>query len=499
MSTTIWSDLLSSALVGTDRRRVALPGGAGPLAGVLRSADPDSGGELDPDGLLAAAAVVTVARRAGQAPARPQPPVPAVAETAPQAPAGAQERLGQLLSGPDGELDRSTARELAAEWLRIAEARGMIAAPRLLVALLELGCAESSLRPLIRSVGGARLAWLCVAGPGRWAWAAEAAPSVQRPDWDTGRIGERARYLGELRAADPAAGRDLLLEAWPQEKAADLAVLVDVCRAGLGPDDEPWLEKALDDRRGQVREAAARLLGVLPGSAYRQRMADRALACVTVGHRRLEVRPPAECDAAMRRDGIVAKPPQGTGERAHWLRQVIGAAPLECWSAYDDRPEALLSRKVGDDWGQVLRQSLARAAIAQHDARWAAALFRAGFGTNDMGVYRELAGVLPAGELAELVAAQIRRSVDASVRLLDALPRPWAAPVAEAVLDCLPDAERRRSGWWQLLRHAEFGFDPAYAGRVQALADALPPTDQQLLARFTTILQIRHDIHQEFA
>ena len=40
-------------------------------------------------------------------------------------------------------------------------------------------------------------------------------------------------------------------------------------------------------------------------------------ACAT--ERRVLVRPPVECDAAMRRDGIEVKPPPGTGERAWWL------------------------------------------------------------------------------------------------------------------------------------------------------------------------------------
>ncbi|GIF99063.1 DUF5691 domain-containing protein [Catellatospora citrea] len=493
MSNSIWSDLMSSALVGTDRRRLVLPGTDGPLAGVLSAL----GTELDPDGLLSAAGAVTVARRAGQAAARPQRPEPAAAETDPYAPVAAQQRLAALLSGGDAEIDRTTARELAAEWLRVAAKRGLLAGPAILVALLDLGSSDSSVRASVRAVGGTRLGWLALQGPGRWAWAVQQEETAQPSDWDTGRAADRVRYLGELRARDAAAGRDLLLEAWPQEKASDLAALIAACGAGLGPDDEPWLEKALDDRRAQVREAAARLLGVLPGSAYRQRMADRALACVHVADRRLVATAPTECDDAMRRDGISVKPPPSVGERTHWLRQIIEYAPLDCWTAYDQTPAGLLSRKFDDTWGPVLRAGLTRAAITQRHGAWAAVLILDGIGRRDMNELRELAAVMPEPDLAELIAAQLRRKVDAVVRFLDVLPQPWAAPVADAVLECLADAERRRSGWWQLLRHAEWGFDPAYAPRVRALHDSLPIPDQQLLARFTTMLQIRHDIHQE--
>ncbi|GAA1406891.1 DUF5691 domain-containing protein [Catellatospora coxensis] len=495
MSTSIWSDLMSSALVGTDRRRPVLSGLDGPPAGTLSPI----GTELDPDGLLSAAAAVTVTRRAGQVPARTQRPDPATAETAPYASAAAQQRLAALLSGGDAELDRTTTRDLAGEWLRIAAGRGLLAEPGLLVALLDLGSSDSSVRPVVRAVGGTRLGWLALQGPGRWAWAVQPEDAAQPADWDTGRAADRVRYLGELRARDAAAGRDLLLEAWPQEKAADLAALIAACGAGLGPDDEPWLEKALDDRRAQIREAAARLLAVLPGSAWRQRMAERALACVHVAARKLVATAPTECDESMRRDGISVKPPQSVGERTHWFRQIIEYAPLDCWTAFDETPAGLLSRKFDDTWGHVLRAGLNRAAITQRDGAWAAVLIHEGLGRRDMNELRELAAVMPEQDLAELIAAQLRREVDIATRLLDVLPTPWAAPVPEAVLECLADTQRRRSGWWQLLRHAEWGFDPAYAPQARALHDSLPIPDQQLLVRFITMLQIRHDIHQELS
>ncbi|MDI1462170.1 DUF5691 domain-containing protein [Catellatospora sp. KI3] len=491
-TTALWPQLLSSALVGTDRR----PCAPDAVPQVLAEAVP--AGPLDPDGLLTAAAVVTVARRAGQRPAQVEAPAPAPAETARYAPAAAQQRLGRLLSGSEAELDRQVQHELLGEWLRLAAGRDLLAAPQHLVALLEQ--ADSSQRQLVRAVGGARLQWLCAEGLGRWSWAMtapEAAPGAE--DWETGRIEARAAHLARLRGTDPAAGRDLLAEAWPQEKAADLAALIEACATGLGLDDEPWLEKALDDRRTQIREAAARLLGQLPGSAYRQRMADRALACVeAVKARRLEVTPPAECDAGMRRDGIVAKPPTGTGERAHWLAQIIAAAPLDCWAAIDADPAAVLNRKASDDWGPVVRKGLARAAVAQRDGGWAKALLYAGF-TDAGELHAQLVAVLPPDELAETVARHLRRNVDSGVRLLPALPDIWPAVVCEAVLEALRDRERSSGLRYQLLRRAETGLDPAYAPRLAALLDDVPQLHVQVLARLHTIIAIRHDIHREFA
>ena len=113
-----------------------------------------------------------------------------------------------------------------------------------------------------------------------------------------------------------------------QERAADLAALIGACAVGLAREDEEWLEKALDDKRVQVREAAAQLLAAIPGSAYRARMAERALACCQVsGPGQLAVTPPAQFDAAMRRDALSQKAPQGWGERAWWLVQIVVRRP----------------------------------------------------------------------------------------------------------------------------------------------------------------------------
>lgn len=495
----LWPQLLSSALVGTDRRRCVAPPLDGPLSSVVAP------GELDADALLSAAAAVTLARRAGAVPERVPLPAPAPAETRPTVPPAAGVRLGNLLAGVAERVDRTAVRELTREWLELAAARGLIAAPRQLVALLDAGSGEVALRALVRAVGGQRLAWLAVQGPGRWAWAVGAVDSSPQPDdWQLGTIEARTRHLATLREGDASAGRDLLTETWPQEKAADLAALIGACRAGLGPDDEPWLEKALDDRRVQIREAAARLLAVLPGSAYRQRMADRVLACVQAdGKRRLTVTPPAEYDAGMRRDGVPPKAPYGMGERAWLLLQLVSLAPLDCWSTVDEEPVALLARKVEDDWSGTLRLGWAQATVAQRDARWAAALCRIGAGRATANVTMprgELAALLGPHELVEATVDAVRRNADRMTDLLAALPRPWPEPVAQAVLLRLAGTGSQRAGdWWAFLRHAETSLAPAHASAVRDLVRTAGDDRQRdTLAHLASMLEIRSAIHEEF-
>ena len=108
MTEALWPQLLSSALVGTDRRACRPSSVPGPLATVLG----EGPAELEPPGLLAAAAAVTVARRAGAMPTRVPLPDPAPEETAQVAPEKASVRLGLLLL--DAGSDRSPAPSPAA-------------------------------------------------------------------------------------------------------------------------------------------------------------------------------------------------------------------------------------------------------------------------------------------------------------------------------------------------------------------------------------------------
>ncbi len=492
----LWPDLLSSALVGLDKRACMAPAQEGPLVTVLPA------GELDADGLLSAAAAIAMARRAGLRPVHGLDPVRAPHEEQEVASRAAGVRLARLLADADGFTDRRTKRELVREWLELATQRCLLAPPRVLVGLAEMATSEAGLRPLVRAAGGHRLVWLASHGPGRWAWAFSSEPEpLHEQQWRVGTLDERSRYLAQIRAADPATGRELLAETWAQERAADLAALIRVCLTGLSDDDEAWLEKALDDRRAQVREAAAELLAALPASSWRLRMAERALACVQAdGAKRLTVVPPADLDVSLRRDGLSSKPPYGLGERAWLLLQIVSAAPLECWSALDAYPEDLLARKANDDWQPTLVQGWARAALVQKDRRWALALYRCGFEQTPPSL-PQLVSLLSPEDAVEVARDAVRGRPGRMNELLAALPRPWQPEVAEIVLGYLSQpSQRQRGGWSTLTYLAETGLAPDALPRVAALAnESDDDSHRAALEQLASLLQIRHEIRQEFA
>ncbi|MFJ8592950.1 DUF5691 domain-containing protein [Streptomyces sp. NPDC093598] len=502
-----WEGLVTTALLGTDRRT---PPGTAP--------GPDA-----PMALLDAAAVQTVRRRAGLRPARAaERPQPAPADTRPALPPAAARRLAMLLAdrpGPSGGGRRGTApdlMELLPQWLAAANARGFAPPPQVLPALLDAARGRTDLRPAALEFAGPRALWLARLNPD-WRFALRATPgggaalphlqdhdSIQQL-WQEGLFAERVALLSALRSREPAAARDLLGATWETERAEDRLMFLDSLRAGLGPDDEPFLEQALADRSRNVRATAAELLSALPGSALAARMAVRAEACVAIDHLRtarppgagiedegtggttritptIAVEAPHECDPGMERDGVVAKAPAGRGERSWWLGQLVEAAPLGTWSRRlgGRSPREIVALPVADGWQSELHAAWCRAAVRQEDAEWARALLgepsapeAGGPGAVSLAERAKLLGTLGAAERAEWVAGFIAaHGLSEAFQLLGVCAVPWAAPLGGAVVDALNIARDAGSYPWSfsgVMGLAERCLDPSEAARLDAL------------------------------
>ncbi|MFK4144293.1 DUF5691 domain-containing protein [Streptomyces sp. NPDC004065] len=482
-----WEELVTAALLGTDRRT---PAGGAP-------------GREAPVALLDAAAVHTVRRRAGLRPApAAEPPAPAPADSRPPLPEAAARRLALLLAdrpGTGGGGRRGAApdlMELLPQWLAGADAHGYAAPPEALPALLDAARGRTDLRPAVLAFAGPRALWLARLNPD-WRFALRAAPAGTAPSgprdagrirrlWEEGLFAERVALLAAIRAHRPAEARELLATTWATERAEDRLMFLDSLRTGLGPDDEPFLEQALADRSRNVRATAAELLSALPGSALAARMAARAGACValdrTHGTPVIAVEAPHECDASMERDGIVAKAPAGRGERSWWLGQLLEAAPLTTWA---DRlggrtPEEIVALPVADDWQGELHAAWCRAAVRQRDARWARALLgtpsapgAGGPGAVSLAERARLLGTLDAAERAGWVAGFIAaHGLSEAFQLLGVCAVPWSAPLGRAVVDALNIARDAGSYPWSfsgVMGLAERCLDPSEAVRLDAL------------------------------
>ena len=109
----------------------------------------------------------------------------------------------------------------------------------------------------------------------RWQFAAGAREDP-RAIWETGTPEQRVSAIRRMRETDPGGARELVGTTWKSDGADERAKFVEAMRTSLSPDDEPFLEAALDDRSKQVRSAAADLLARLPQSAFVERMIERA-------------------------------------------------------------------------------------------------------------------------------------------------------------------------------------------------------------------------------
>ncbi|MEU5519165.1 DUF5691 domain-containing protein [Streptomyces sp. NPDC047860] len=483
-----WEELVTTALLGTDRRT---PAGVVPGPGA-------------PSALLDAAAAATVRRRAGLLPARAaERPPPAPADPRPPLPSAAARRLTMLLAdrpGSSGGGRRGTApdlMELLPQWLAAANAHGFAPPPEVLPALLDAARGRTDLRPAALRFAGPRALWLARLNPD-WRFALRSTPgggrSVPRLHdtdgiwdlWEEGLFAERVALLAALRSREPDAARGLLESTWATERAEDRLMFLDSLRTGLGPDDEPFLEQALGDRSRNVRATAAELLSALPGSALAHRMAVRAGAFVAVDHTRdvptIAVEAPHECDASMECDGVVAKAPAGRGERSWWLGQLVEAAPLGTWSRRlgGRTPQEIVALPVADDWQGELHAAWCRAAVRQRDVAWSRALLgdpsapeAGGPGAVSLAERAKLLGTLNAGERAEWVAGFIEtHGLSEAFQLLGVCAVPWAAPVGRAVVDALNIARDAGSYPWSfsgVMGLAERCLDPSEAGRLDAL------------------------------
>lgn len=456
-----WDGLLGTAMVGTGRR--GLPGDV--LDGVPAAVEAD-GPEAT---VLASAAVLGAYRRAGWTPPvwRGELDPPAAEDERPVcSPAAAQ--VLELLLSRDIRIDGGH-ELLVGHWLRTCARAGQRPPARLVIELLQLGTVARGLREDVGAVVGPRGQWLARRNP-RWAWAGPVDAGDARERFATGTWPERLAVLTSLRRTDPAAARALVEATWRDEQAAARAGMVDALATGLSDEDEPFLESTLDDRAATVRAAAAALLDRLPGSRRAKRMALRVR----------DLEPPAELDAAAKRDGVTDQREHGHGRRASWLIQMLGAAPLG--AVPDDLAGADSALVVG--W--------TRAALRQHDERWLVALARA----------RPTPELLAALPTEEAIAVLDREStVDARFAgLLAACPGPWPQGFSTDIVRRLRGA--RAEGVLTLAFHAL--ADNLHHTALPAVEDWIEDTPNDKRARRRALrglahaLTIRQTIEQEF-
>jgi hypothetical protein len=417
---------------------------------------------------------------------------------------------------------------LLGEWLALAARHGTRVPADTLPELLDLGRREPGLRPLILSAGGARATWLAAQNQD-WSFAiAGASPDALAAAWETGAGPARLAALQQLRVLDAERARAVLEASWVQESPGERGAFVAALAHGLSAADEPFLERALDDRRKEVRQQAAALLARLPTSALVARMVARATALLSSGkagllkRARIDVTLPAAADAALIRDGIDPKPPSGVGERAWWLAQILAAVPPSTWtSAWSLEPNAILRMVEGHEWREPLIAGWLTTTERHRDSAWAAALW-----ANERLARLESTWRAPPPEhvftavvAPERVDAELRQSIGAGRDVLRGhhpvlaalleWPHEWSDALARAVARRL----KEYAGADRIPLAGEFGVRAllercAHAVPVSAIGafiDDWPEQDSDLwrawaptIDALASVLRFRNDLHLAF-
>lgn len=499
-----WDELVAGALLGTERR--PSPSGAVSVGGrdiaLVPAEDPSVAA-------LTTAAILGQWRRAGWiAPSAPAPaPEPAPDETLRPCSPRAAYLLQTILD---------FRAELLPDWLKAAAGAGQVAPPELLPDLLELMKSRRELRAQVEPVLGARGKWLSRLNP---EWSAVSAAEDLLEEWETAPRDRRAVALQKLREQDPAAARLLLEASWQTEPPEERARFIAALEHGLGPEDEPFLDRALDDKRKEVRTVAARLLSLLPESALAVRMRDRLLGAVRLEKRflgsKFEVTPPVECDKAMQRDGIELKVPAAldkVGERAWWLRQIAGACPPSTLpSALGVSASDLLGHAKKSEWSDALVQGWAIAAGTFRDREWALLLLNV---QHPPDVLDGLSRAIPAAEMQRLALSRIRELRgrlynDSLLELTLARGgKPWSLELGREVLAGLRDGTGKvqadnSAGWALRARLKEFAvYAPIslYPESEQGWPESSPGFDawRKAVADALATLKFRWEIDEEF-
>jgi hypothetical protein len=504
-----WQAIVAAALVGTERTTPQLePGGA--LAELLRRLE---AAETERR-LCQALAAAGTWQRAGRLPARDPQPLPEPCEADhlhPCTPAAAHHLATMLAGTHAGALP---------EWLAAAFECGVRAPEALLPELLDMGRRHANHRLRVAQVAGARGQWLAQQNPD-WAYlAAETAPAEEL--WQVGGREARAVALGRLRREDPARARALLEESWPSEPPEHRAAFLSTLAEGLSMEDEPLLESLLDDRRKEVRQAAAWLLRRLPESRLSRRMIERLRPLIRPGRRRLgfalDVTPPERCDREMARDDVGGggrRSPMA-GERAAWLCGMLAASPLAAWSDELGRsPTELVRAACQTRWREDVLLGWSFAAVAQRDPIWAEALLRECVHDTKIRLrlpeWPELTRALPADRVDALLAELIQEShgelgAHPALPFLHAYEERWGALLSRAVLEQLrreaasgrpPQITLR-----QLLQEATLRMIPEVAGEaVLGWPTGAPmwTSWEQPVNEFLATLTFRRDMLKELS
>lgn len=240
MNATVWSHIVRTAVVGTERS--PLPAGTAESFGLNLHHDPAQA-------TLEALATATLVRKAGWRKTGQTKHIQAAAISP--------------VSAAIGPSPSAFPAVLLDEWLTLLAQHHLQIPPEYLPELLDRAERDLFFWEKLRPVLGVRGTWLAAQNP---VWQELVSSENENQDWFTASFETRKRLLAAARRERPLVTLAWLEKTWPEESNDHRLVFLTMLKTGLSLFDEDFLEKALATKNREVRFAAAELLASLPES-----------------------------------------------------------------------------------------------------------------------------------------------------------------------------------------------------------------------------------------
>jgi hypothetical protein len=389
---------------------------------------------------------------------------PALAEPGPQISEAAAWRLARMINGEYGDL--------LPEWFQLAAASGKTLPAHWLPLILDR--VVSPICQKFPAVLGPAAAWLTTLNRNWSLQLTDRAPDEQK--WIEGTLDERRAELAAQRKLDPAVARRWLQSTWETDPPEAREAFINVLLTRPSPDDEAFLESALDDKRKAVRLAAADCLSRLPSSAHAQRnlarvdpllqMEEPSGLLSKLRKRKLDIQLPASIDKAAQRDGIEPKPPaqRKIGERAFWLTQMISMVEPSHWCRrFNCDAATLVKAAIATDYATDLLSAMSAATARHPDREWMMALadgwldWDSGTDINSQALVAFIEATPDSDRVAvfdALLGKVVVRNSRLAGNLLNEVDLPWTASMTTLAIQHLGKLVKEAAGQqWSLPRN----------------------------------------------
>ena len=498
----LWQNLVSAALVGTERQALTIPATDSPLGKVINRLD-----QNDCEGsLLGAAGAIAIYQKAGKLSTATNlsPTEPCSLEDLPCCNFLAAQHLTMMLNGEYNQV--------LPEWLTVAATSGKRVSPQCLPELLALGKRKTHLQSAILPVLGKRGLWLAAQNP-EWNYAISENTELV---WQTGSGDGKKLALIKLRQQNPKAARERLEETWKTHTIDENVACLQALETGLSLEDEPLLNSALVHKRKVIRDIAAKLLARLPESQLCQRMIQRVLPLIHLKQGTVEVTLPTNVTQDEIRDGIdQSQYSSNFGEKGSLLLQILACVPPRVWNQHWDKtPAEIVSAIKDSEWNKLLIEGWAKATINHRDVDWAEVLL-----PECISIYyahlqyrgqiiTELLSVIPQdrinGFIQKILAEyedQAFNSQHPAWRLLSHSCHYWDVKLSNLMLSKIQD-NLQRDHWqhdWQSREHIQkfaLYMEPSLTHQAPNLLSVCPGSWQEVIDNFLATLQFRWEMIQ---